>query len=172
MQPADTTIGFSGGAVTVPARRDGLSSDASPHCLSKTCWESMRIPVVDVSAAITPQKSSTRRTNLPLRRHQKLRRGNKRGLQFVLSQCIQRSIGGEGYFGPSLPDCRTVLFGKTTAPSKGTPCTRTRNSRSGTMNSVEPHAKQTASFGNTHTIGLSKPLSPEKWIAISPLNEL
>jgi hypothetical protein len=65
-----------------------------------------------------------------------------------------------------------ALIGQTTAPSKGAPFTRTHNSLSGTMNSVEPHSKQTASFGNTHTIGFSKPLSPGKWMAISLLNEL
>jgi hypothetical protein len=40
------------------------------------------------------------------------------------------------------------------------------------VNSVKPHSKQTASFGNTHTMGLSKPFNPGKWMAISPLNTL
>jgi len=38
----------------------------------------------------------------------------------------------------------------------------TRMSASGTTNSVKPQFKQTRSFGNTHTIGLSRPLSPGK----------
>jgi hypothetical protein len=40
------------------------------------------------------------------------------------------------------------------------------------MNSVRPQSKQTASFGNTHTMGLSRPFSPGKWIATSLLNVL
>jgi hypothetical protein len=61
---------------------------------------------------------------------------------------------------------------KTTAPSTGEPCVRTCNSLSGTANSAKPHCKQTTSFGKTQTMGLSRPSSPGKWIAISPLKTL
>jgi hypothetical protein len=47
------------------------------------------------------------------------------------------------------------------------PSLSTRVSLSGMVNSVKPHSKHIASFGNVHTMGLSRPLSPGKWIATS-----
>jgi len=44
------------------------------------------------------------------------------------------------------------------------------NSLSGIVNSVSPQPKQTESLGKTNTMGLSRPSSPGKWIAISLLN--
>ena len=38
------------------------------------------------------------------------------------------------------------------------------------VNCVKPQSKQTASFGNTKTPGLSRFLSPEKWMLISATN--
>jgi hypothetical protein len=37
---------------------------------------------------------------------------------------------------------------------------------------VKPQSKQIACFGNTQTVGLSRFLSPGKWIATSLLNVL
>src|SRR5579864_9048112 len=63
---------------------------------------------------------------------------------------------------------RATFFSKTTAPATASPVASTLSSLLGTVNSVKPHSKQTASFGNVHTVGLSKPFNPGKWMAISP----
>jgi hypothetical protein len=49
---------------------------------------------------------------------------------------------------------------------------RTNNSHSGTANSASPQFKQTDISGKTQTVGLSRFLSPGKWMASSPTNLL
>src|SRR5580765_5182389 len=56
--------------------------------------------------------------------------------------------------------------------STAVPFTSTPNSLSGRLNSVTPQSKQTRSLGNTQTMGLSRPLSPGKWMATSALSLL
>lgn len=50
------------------------------------------------------------------------------------------------------------------------PSTSRRSSISGTTNSVKPQFKQTSSLGKTHTMGLSRPLSPGKCMATCPVD--
>ena len=52
------------------------------------------------------------------------------------------------------------------------PFSSTRNSASETVNSAFPHFKQTNNSGDTQTMGLLRPFSPEKWMATSALNLL
>ena len=89
------------------------------------------------------------------------------------NESVQRQpfTPGEGdRFWPS--DGRDILWGRTAAPTTGEPRSRTCNSRVGIVNCVKPQRKQTASFGKTKTMDLSRPSCPEKWIATSPLKTL
>jgi len=109
--------------------------------------------------------------------------GDFRGTSFLKSECLRIT----GHTSPLMSsgrheltqaptvstyaaNDRTTFLSKTTAPTTASPLASTLNSLSGTVNSVKPHSKQTRSFGNDHTMGSSRRLSPGKWIATSPLN--
>jgi len=57
----------------------------------------------------------------------------------------------------------------TAASLTGIPVRRTSNSFSGIANWANPQSRQTEIPGKTQTMGLSRPFSPRKWIAISPV---
>ena len=58
----------------------------------------------------------------------------------------------------------------TEAAPVSVPLPSNANSVSGTVNHVKPQSKQTKSFGNIQTVGLSRLLRPRKWTLISELN--
>jgi len=66
-----------------------------------------------------------------------------------------------------LTECWTL-----SGPKCHTACARTRNSLSRRVNSVKPQCRQTTSFGNTKTAGMSSAFSLGIWMLISAPNSL